>query len=162
MMDHASRTQVPYDTSWRIILECATIEVFEMMAGARLSAPFTPPGEDARGEKTAMVGLAGALCGMVTIRCSSATAAKFAARMLGDDATSNSTTVSDALGELCNMVAGNFKAKVQLLAERCVLSVPTVISGEDYEMQTPEPSEGCLFALAYEGEMVWISLIVPV
>lgn len=160
-MDHGSRTQVPYDTGWRNILECATIEVFEMMAGAQLSSPFTPD-ENPRGEKTAMVGLAGALCGMVTIRCSSATAAKLAAHMLGDGATSNPAMVADALGELCNMTAGNFKAKVQLLAEHCVLSVPTVIAGEDYEMQTPEPSEGCLFALSYEGDPLWISLIVPI
>ncbi|MFY9804285.1 MAG: hypothetical protein WA211_09425 [Candidatus Acidiferrales bacterium] len=31
MTDHASQTQVPYDTTWKNILECATIEVFEMM-----------------------------------------------------------------------------------------------------------------------------------
>jgi chemotaxis protein CheX len=159
MMDRATRTQVPYDTSWRNTLESATIEVFEMMAGVRLTSPPTPE-EEPRGEQTAMVGLAGALCGMATVRCSSATAAKLAARMLGDDATSNPSTVADALGELCNMVAGNFKAKVQSLADHCVLSVPTVISGEDYEMQTPEPSVGCIFALAYDGDPVWISLVV--
>ncbi|MGA7190733.1 MAG: chemotaxis protein CheX [Candidatus Acidiferrales bacterium] len=161
MMDHASRTQVPYDMAWRNILEAATLEVFEMMAGVRLSSPPTPEDEP-RGEQTAMVGLAGALCGMATIRCSSATAAKLAARMLGDDATSNPSMVADALGELCNMVAGNFKAKVQSLADHCVLSVPTVISGEDYEMQTPEPSVGCIFALAYDGDPVWIALVVHV
>ncbi len=161
MMDHASQTQVPYDTAWKAILESATIEVFEMMAGVRLSAPATPDAEP-RGEQTAMVGLAGALCGMASIRCSSATAAKLAAHMLGDDATSNSSMVADAMGELCNMVAGNFKAKVQSLADHCVLSVPTVISGEDYEMQTPEPSVGCLFALAYDGDPIFLCLVVHV
>jgi hypothetical protein len=27
-------------------------------------------------------------------------------------------------------------------------------------MQTPEPSVGCIFALAYDGDPVWISLVV--
>lgn len=130
------RTQVPYDTAWRNTLECATIEVFEMMAGVRLTSVATPGGEPV-GEQTAMVGMAGALCGMATIRCSSATAAKLAARMLGDDATSNPSMVADALGELCSMVAGNFKAKVQSLADHCVRSVPTVISEKTTRCRHP-------------------------
>jgi chemotaxis protein CheX len=159
MMDHASQTQVPYDAAWQSVLECASIEVFEMMAGVRL-APRPAADEEPTGEQTAMVGLAGALCGMATVRCSSATAAKLASRMLGEEATSNPSMIADALGELCNMVAGNFKAKVQSLADHCVLSVPTVISGEDYAMQTPEPSVGCLFALSFDGDAIWISLII--
>ncbi|MFY9804286.1 MAG: chemotaxis protein CheX [Candidatus Acidiferrales bacterium] len=106
-----------------------------------------------------MVGLAGALCGMTTVRCSAATAAMLAAHMLGEEATSNPNTVADALGELCNMVAGNFKAKIQLLAASCLLSVPTVITGGDYAMQTPEPTVGCALALCYDGSPIWISLI---
>ena len=38
----------------------------------------------------------------------------------------------DALGEICNMVAGNFKNKVSGLGNGCMLSVPTVITGRDY------------------------------
>jgi len=65
----------------------------------------------------------------------------------------------DALGELCNMVAGNFKAKVSSLADACMLSVPTVIAGEDYSMDTAEPAEGVTIALVYENENIWITLV---
>jgi chemotaxis protein CheX len=94
------------------------------------------------------------------VRCSSATAAKLASRMLGEEAKLNLSMVADAFGELCNMVAGNFKAKIQSLADHCVLSVPTVITGEDYAMQTPEPTVGCLFALCYDNEPIWICWIM--
>lgn len=80
--------------------------------------------------------------------------------MLGGDAASNPSVATDALGELCNMVAGNFKGKVNTLADHCMLSVPTVISGEDYSMSTLDPSEGITVALTYDDEPIWVSLII--
>ena len=159
MTKQGSQGAVPFDTSWKALLECAALEVFEMMAGARLE--INPDAsEEPRGEHTAMVGMAGALCGMTTLRCSPATSAKFASLMLGGDAASNPSTAKDALGELCNMVAGNFKGKVSNLADHCMLSVPTVITGEDYSMSTREPNEGITIALTFDGEPIWLSLII--
>lgn len=158
-MNRPSQTHVQPDPTWRTILECAAVEVFQMMAGARL-VPSPTPTADPSGKQTAMVGMAGALCGMTTIRCTSATAEKLASLMLGGDAASKPSTVRDALGELCNMVAGNFKSKISTLSDHCMLSVPTVITGEDYVMQTPDPNEGFQVALAFEGEPVWVTIVI--
>ena len=149
---------VPFDPNWKTIMECAALEVFEMMAGVRLTLSAAPT-EVPSGGQTAMVGMAGALCGMTTVRCSRATAVKLASLMLGEDAVSNPASARDALGELCNMIAGNFKAKVTSLADQCMLSVPTVIAGEDYSMDTAEPADGVTIALVYEGENIWVSLV---
>ena len=107
-----------------------------------------------------MVGMAGALCGMTTIRCSAETAIRLASKMAGDEAAKDPNIVSDALGELCNMVAGNFKAKITSLADHCMLSVPTVISGDNYILQAAEPSEALQVPLNFEGSPVWISLVI--
>jgi chemotaxis protein CheX len=107
-----------------------------------------------------MVGMAEALCGMVTMRCSISLAMKCASLMLGGDAATNPGTLNDALGDLCNMVAGNFKAKISTLADHCMLSVPTVVTGEDYSMETAEPSERMIVALTYAGETVWVARTV--
>ena len=139
-------------------MECAALEVFEMMANVRLTLNAAPT-EAPTGGQTAMVGMAGALCGMTTIRCTRTTATKLAALMLGEEAVSNPASARDALGELCNMVAGNFKAKITGLADACMLSVPTVIAGEDYSMDTAEPAEGVTIALVYEGENIWVTLV---
>jgi chemotaxis protein CheX len=149
------------DPHWKGILECAAIEVFSMMVGVELK-PIPDVQPEPQGEQTAMVGLAGALCGMVTIRCKANTAAKLATLMMGADAASNPSDTGDALGELCNMVAGNFKSKITGLADHCMLSVPTVIWGEDYVMQTATPNEGYSVALTYEGEPVWFALVIHV
>ena len=135
------------------------MEVFGMMAGVELAA-FPGSVEDRHAEQTAMVGLAGALCGMVTIRCSTTTAGRLATLMLRADAPSNPSMMGDALGELCNMVAGNFKSKVTSLADHCMLSAPTVIWGEDYVMQTLLPHQGYQVVLSFEGEPLWFTLVI--
>jgi chemotaxis protein CheX len=158
LMNFTSQASVRFDAGWKALMECAAVEVFELMAGVRLELDPAAALEQPRGEQTAMVGMAGALCGMTTLRCSQATAVKLASRMLGGDAASNPSTARDALGELCNMIAGNFKAKVNTLADHCMLSVPTVITGEDYSMESLEPVECVTVALTFDGQPIWISL----
>lgn len=154
---HASHAPVRPEPAWKTILESAAVEVFEMMAGVRLEPA---PADEPKGDHTAMVGMAGALCGMTTIRCSGETAGRLASRMLDGEAASNPATVGDALGELCNMVAGNFKSKISNLADHCMLSVPTVIRGEDYVLQAVSSNEGFVVPLSCEGRPIWISLLV--
>jgi chemotaxis protein CheX len=147
------------DSQWQGILESSAQEVFQMMAGANLS--LRPPSDDPpRGDQTAMVGMAGTLCGMASLQCSTETAAKLACFMLGGQAATNRGMIADALGELCNIVAGNFKAKVTTLADRCMLSVPTVISGGDYFMHTMQPSECLRAAFDFEGGVIWVLLTI--
>jgi chemotaxis protein CheX len=95
---------------------------------------------------------------MITVRCSSAAAGKLAGQMLGGDAANDPSLTGDAMGEICNMVAGNFKSKITGLADSCMLSVPTVIWGEDYVVQTASANEGFQLALSLDGEPVWFSL----
>ena len=57
------------------------------------------------------------------------------------------------------MVAGNLKAKITSLADHCMLSVPTVISGDNYIMQAAEPSEVLQVALDFNGSPIRVSLI---
>jgi chemotaxis protein CheX len=159
-MNRAAHTPVAFDPQWKPIMECAVVEVFEMMVGAKLTPQPVAEGEAPAGQVTGMVGMAGALCGMTNIRCSRDTGGKLAALMLGGDAASQSAMIADAVGELCNMVAGNFKAKIASLADQCVLSVPTVVTGEDYAMQTSEPTEGFNLKLDYEGVAIWVSLLI--
>jgi chemotaxis protein CheX len=106
-----------------------------------------------------MVGMADVLCGITTIHCSSDTAIRLASKMAGDEAAKDPNIVSDAMGELCNMVAGNFKAKITSLADHCMLSVRTVITGENYALQSAEPSESLQVALLFESSPIQISLI---
>jgi Chemotaxis phosphatase CheX len=51
-----------------------------------------------------------------------------ASRMLGVQPGEIGREGCDAFGEICNMIAGNFKNKISGLGNGCMLSVPTIIS----------------------------------
>jgi len=123
-----------HEENWLPVLELAVEEVFEIMVGCRVK-PVAHSEHKPNGEFTAMIGLAGALCGILSVCCDRKTASQIARKMLGDTATS-ADEVGDALGEICNMIAGNFKNKLAGTDERCMLSVPTVISGEEYSVHS--------------------------
>src|SRR5690349_12923789 len=113
---------------WRTLLHDAAIEVFSMMLGTELGEAQEPY-PTAVAEVTAMVGMAGALSGILSIRCSAKISIEIASRMLGLDPAEAEVQKYDAVGETCNMVAGAFKAKNPDLQTTCMLSVPTVIVG---------------------------------
>jgi chemotaxis protein CheX len=119
---------------WEELLRAGAQEVFEMMIGMSLSR--CP--DDAKrsvGGFTAVIGLTGPINGVFAIRCDRQTATGLACGMLGVDAEAAQAEIWDALGEVCNMVIGNFKAKTGTLGERSILSVPTVIHGHDYRVR---------------------------
>jgi chemotaxis protein CheX len=129
---------------WVYTLQLAAGEVFELMLASQLetpvhevaSHPLTHSAAEHRLDITAVVGLAGPLCGILTIRCSERSAARMAARMLGAEGRVSNSDMWDAIGEICNMIAGHFKSKISDLGEACMLSVPTVITGADYAVHT--------------------------
>jgi chemotaxis protein CheX len=109
---------------------------------------------------TAMVGLAGQLCGVTRICCSRKSATIMASKMLGGEEDKNSSELADAMGEICNMVAGNFKNKIAGLSDRCMLAVPTVITGSDYDLHSPADSETLELKLLFENMPIVISLAI--
>jgi chemotaxis protein CheX len=116
-------------------LELSAQEVFALMLGDKLDSAAEPAVVESL-DVTSMIGLAGSLCGLLTLRCSSQSAALMATKMLGADAASGKGQMEDAVGEVCNMVAGNFKNKLSGIADSCKLSVPTVITGSNYNLCT--------------------------
>ncbi|MFY9907147.1 MAG: chemotaxis protein CheX [Terriglobales bacterium] len=145
-----------HEENWLPVLELAVEEVFEIMLGCRVK-PVAQAEHPPNAEFTAMIGLAGALCGILTVCCSAKTAGQIATKMLGDAATSESE-VSDALGEVCNMIAGNFKNKLAGTDERCMLSVPTVISGEEYNLRSMADGKSVETVMLFESAPVTVRL----
>jgi CheY-specific phosphatase CheX len=61
--------------------------------------------------------------------------------MLAQQAVQGEEQIFDALGEICNIVAGNFKARLWSLSSTCRLSSPTVLSGEHGEPLKPKTGQ---------------------
>ena len=141
---------------WLPTLQLSAQEVFDLMLGCTLVVPQEPPVIEGL-EITSMVGLAGQLCGVLSLRCRAKSAARMASRMLGIEADGDAPEVWDAVGEVCNMVAGNFKNKISGLGDSCMLSVPTVIAGADYSLRSLAADEMHTILL-FEGEPMVVSL----
>src|ERR1700690_856440 len=89
-----------HEENWLPILELAVEEVFEIMLGHRVKPVQNPKHAPSTStEFTAMVGLAGALCGILTLCCDRKTARELASCMLGPEIADCEDQVSDALGE---------------------------------------------------------------
>jgi len=144
--------------SWIPTVQLAAQEVFSLMLGCKLEIPEEPPAEEGL-DITSMVGLAGRLSGILAVRCSSRSAARMASRMLGIDIDKVGPEMWDAVGEICNMIAGNFKNKIIGLGDGCMLSVPTVITGADYSLHSLVNDE-VRTVLLFEGEPLVLSLEV--
>jgi chemotaxis protein CheX len=142
--------------TWRPLLELAAREVFQLMLSSELTLPSEtvtlPPGV------TSMVGLAGQLCGVITLHCDEKAAVLMTSKMLGLPVDKVGAEMSDALGEICNMVAGNFKNKISGLGDGCMLSPPTVIVGSDYSTYSLADSPGLEVSLVFESFPLVISL----
>ena len=139
---------------WASLMELAGKEVFDRMLEADLER-LADPGPSFM-DITAMVGLAGQICGLVSLRCDREMAAHIAAKMLGDDASPSPEDVQDAFGEICNMVAGNFKNKVA--GNNCTLSLPTVVVGSDYRLRSLQDTEAIELAFVSDGRPIVITL----
>ena len=86
-----------------------------------------------------VVNIAGAWDGAVAVQCGEDLVRQAAVAMFGlaPDAVSQGE-MHDALGELANMVGGNFKA---LLPEPCTLSLPVTVEGDDYRLRLPNAAQ---------------------
>lgn len=127
-----------------------------MMVGADLKVPPDPAVPKST-EVTGMVGIAGALSATFSLRCSSWSASKIASQMLGVAIEDAAAQQCDAIGEICNMVAGQFKTKIGLEAE-CMLTVPTIITGKRYELHSRADYDRLETPVLFERQPIWLSL----
>ena len=144
---------------WKLLLIMSTREVFQSMMQTRI-APVFEPSRTLNLEWTAMVGLAGELRGVLMMSCDELSATRVASKMLEMPVQGPNQETSDALGEVCNMIAGNFKHKVSGLSARCALSPPTVVTGKDYRVHRKEAgaSESLFVTFTFIGAPIYVSL----
>ncbi|MGC2245508.1 MAG: chemotaxis protein CheX [Terriglobales bacterium] len=152
--------------AWLAVLRKTTSDVFATMVGisldvtpATVGTPLVSESQDASvvAYVTGMIGIAGAVRAVFSLRCSDLTAARIASRMLGISAEEAAAQKSDAIGEICNMIAGHFKHEVGH-GDSCTLTIPTVVVGGSYSIHCLEKGERLAFPITCEGETVLVAL----
>jgi chemotaxis protein CheX len=139
-------------------LDSAVEEVFRLMMGANCA----PAEEHVFGNNetiTAVIGLAGAMSGACTLRCGMDAALRMAECMVGVRPAELDDMVKDAIGEVCNMVAGAWKGKHPVLASGCMLSTPAVVTGTNYQLHMQQPEFRIDRSYRFEEHAVNISIV---
>jgi chemotaxis protein CheX len=122
------------DVKWINAFCTTTINVFRTMFSIE-AVPGTPrlkaepfPTADVSG----IIGFSGEAMGSIALSFPSATALKVVSALIGIPLSEINTEVSDAIGELANIVAGNVKKEIPQVA--LSISLPQVVIGPNHKL----------------------------
>jgi len=120
-------------------------------------APLTEPVVNFHETLTSMVGLAGSYSGILAIHCPKSLSLRITTNMLGMDVTEISEDVNDAMGEIANMIGGDVKHIFSPKGGDINLSIPTVIYGSDYMLESMSTAEALVIPFDCEGDRFLLS-----
>lgn len=138
----------------------ATKEVFSTMVMMDLEDcfPLQEPVNHFHCSVSGMVGMAGTYTGILSIHCPRSFALRITSNMLGMDVEEVGEDVNDALGEIANMLGGHVKMVLSKGGTDLNLSIPTVISGEEYSINAMAESDCVVVPFTHEDEKFLVSL----
>jgi chemotaxis protein CheX len=115
-------------------MRSAALEVFATMLGIEVEPSVPSPGAAVATEAQGVVsllGLTGEWTGSGGLCCSAECACWIASQMLFSEYPEVNDEVRDAVGEVTNMIIGNFKNSIGSVTGPLGMSTPTVICGRD-------------------------------
>jgi chemotaxis protein CheX len=119
-------------------LDSAVEEVFHLMMGVSC-APVSHSSDESPETISAVIGFAGSMSGICVLRSGGTVSLLMAERLTNSSLPEIDDTVMDAMGEICNMIAGAWKNQQPRLASTCLLSTPTVVTGRNYHLHMQKP-----------------------
>jgi len=116
----------------------AAVNVLSMMAFVNPVAgkPFLKKDRKAQGDISGVIGLTGASKGVVVFSLSKEAAIKIVSSMLSETYTDLTPDVSDAIGELTNMISGDARRELATKGFKFEAGLPSIIKGEGHIIET--------------------------
>ncbi len=142
-------------------LVSATEEVFDTMLAIPLqSQPAVTGPLDVPANVVATVAFAGHRKGLVVVYTSLAAARHITSTMLGIPLQEVNGEVPDAMGEIANMVAGQFRNRLAAVEPPSDISVPTVTIGTDFSTLYSSAVQRSRCPFDMQGEPISVELIL--
>ena len=129
----------------------ATRDTFDRMIAVKVShgKPYLLNEEVNIKDISGMIGLSGSIRGAVVIGFPQEAALNFINKFLMENYTELGPDVSDAVGEIANIIAGYVKKFIP--SEHIEISLPSVVRGEKHMVQMPK--ETPVLVIPFESEM---------
>jgi chemotaxis protein CheX len=157
----AASTKLSEDQLAKYVVD-ATREVFStmVMMDPVDDYPLKEPIKRFKCSITGMVGFAGTYSGVVSIHCPVVLALKITSSMLGMECEEVNEDLNDAIGEIANMIGGNVKQVLSKGGLDVKLSIPTVISGEDYTVNSLADNDCVVVPFTVDDNKFIVGLIL--
>ena len=141
-------------------IAAATQEIFSSMVMLDVSPgePFTRDDSPLANSISGIIGLAGAVKGMLAIHLPNDAAIAITTAFLGMDVEEVDEDVCDAIGELANMLGGSVKAILDPSGSEVQLSMPSAIHGEEYAVDCLADSESVSVPFTFDGQKFMVEL----
>lgn len=130
----------------------ATIHVLDTMAFTKCKAdkPYLKKDDRAKGDVSGVIGITGEANGTVSVTFDESSILKIVSNMFGEEMTELDGEVSDAVGEITNMISGNARRELEEKGRLFHAAVPSVISGKNHVIR--HYTDGPKIAIPFETE----------
>lgn len=132
----------------------ATINIFKEFYSEELilKTPFLfDKNEDMGWDLSAVIGIAGETKGVITLSFPKELIIKLTEKLVGYPIKNLDEDVIDSTGEVVNIIAGN--AKKGLEQFRLVISLPSIVTGEDHKIAWPSNSNMPIVTIPFDTSL---------
>lgn len=153
-IDHHILTQLKTSEGVLLgLLNDDVTEIFSTMVGMDISSCSMLSEADSRFENcvSAMIFMTGSYIGTVSVHLPPMVAMDITSQMLGMEIASVDADVTDALGEIANMIAGSFKHHIVKNGQEMRITTPQVIARNEH-FRSPHSSPDVLALLFDAGK----------
>jgi len=143
-------------------ITAATTEIFETMIMLDITAgdPVLERTNNFKCSVSGIIGFAGTCKGILAIHLPEKVAMSITGSFLGMEVTEVDDDVTDAIGELANMVAGNIKMVLDEAGKNVTLSIPSCVHGDEYTLDTAADCERVVIPFNLESGQFLVELQV--
>lgn len=115
----------------------ATLNVLATMAFTKSEAgkPYLKKDNVAQGDVSGIIGFTGESNGTVSVTFDEMCILKIVSNMFGEEMTEINSEISDAVGELTNMISGQARKELEELGKLFHGAIPTVVSGKNHKLE---------------------------
>ena len=114
----------------------ATKNVLETMAFVKSEAgkPYLKKDDVAKGDVTGVIGFTGETNGTVSVTFDERSILKIVSNMFGEEVKELNDEITDAVGELTNMISGQARKELEEIGKVFHGAIPTVITGKNHKI----------------------------
>lgn len=115
----------------------ATSNVLETMAFTKseVGKPYLNTDDVAKGDVSGVVGFTGDANGAMSVTFDELCILKIVSNMFGETMTEINNDITDAVGELTNMISGQARRELEALGKIIQGAIPTVVSGKNHKIE---------------------------